>query len=48
MQSFSAYVADQLGSFYDEVPPTSMEEVYGNSDQRTPVIFILSPGADPT
>jgi dynein heavy chain len=25
-----------------------MEEVYADSDERTPVIFILSPGADPT
>ena len=25
-----------------------MEDVYNNSDERTPIIFILSSGADPT
>lgn len=48
MQSFSSYVVDQLGSFYDEIPLTSMDEVYEGSDERTPIIYILSPGADPT
>jgi len=25
-----------------------MEELINDSDERTPIIFILSPGADPT
>ena len=27
---------------------TTMEIIYGDSDEKTPVIFILSQGADPT
>lgn len=47
MQSFSAYVADQMGSYYDEVPSSTLDSLITDSDERTPIIFILSPGADP-
>jgi len=42
------YVSDQLGKFYEETVTATMEEVYVESDCRTPVIFILSQGADPS
>ena len=48
MQASSSYVADQLGKFYDQVVNPTMEDVYNASDCKTPIIFILSPGADPT
>jgi hypothetical protein len=37
-----------MGQFYDEVAQSTMDEIYGESDEFTPIIFILSPGADPT
>ncbi len=33
---------------YIENQAVTMEIIYGDSDERTPVIFILSQGADPT
>jgi hypothetical protein len=37
-----------MGYYYDEIATTNMDEVLRDSDERTPIIFILSPGADPT
>lgn len=48
MSSCSLYVVDQMGQFFDEYAAPSMDEVCSAADQITPVIFILSPGADPT
>ena len=45
--SMNLYVLKTLGQkFFSNVPAT-MEEVYQDTDQKTPMIFILSPGADP-
>ncbi|KAL4470156.1 hypothetical protein ABPG72_009081 [Tetrahymena utriculariae] len=48
MHSFSHYVSDELGKFYDEIVTSNMESVYNDSDCFTSIIFILSSGADPT
>eukprot|EP00825_Cyclidium_porcatum_P006754 TRINITY_DN1337_c0_g1_i4.p1 TRINITY_DN1337_c0_g1~~TRINITY_DN1337_c0_g1_i4.p1 ORF type:complete len:1759 (+),score=318.71 TRINITY_DN1337_c0_g1_i4:667-5943(+) len=48
MESFSFYVADQLGKFYEQPQATSMEAVISDSQCISPIIFILSQGADPT
>eukprot|EP01138_Halocafeteria_seosinensis_P006356 gb/GECG01006497.1/.p1 GENE.gb/GECG01006497.1/~~gb/GECG01006497.1/.p1 ORF type:complete len:3153 (+),score=416.35 gb/GECG01006497.1/:1-9459(+) len=42
------YVADNLGQFFVESPAVSMEDIYTDTDPTTPIIFILSVGADPT
>jgi len=42
------YVIVEIGKFYVEAPPVSMEEVYKDTDVKTPLIFVLSQGADPT
>jgi len=42
------YVSQQLGKFYEESASATMEEVFADSDCKTPVIFILSQGADPS
>ena len=44
----SDFVEKRLGRQFVEAPPISMEEVYGDTDCHTPVVFILSTGADPT
>ena len=41
------FVNESLGRKYVEVPPIAMEEVYLDTNCRSPVIFILSQGADP-
>lgn len=48
MYAFSKYVGEKLGHYYSESPPSSMEGLYVDSDKKTPVIFVLSRGADPT
>ena len=37
-----------MGAFFDEIKNTTMDEIYNTSDYKTPIIFILSTGADPT
>jgi len=37
-----------MGSFFDEIKTTTLDEIYATLDYKTPLIFILSTGADPT
>ena len=36
-----------LGREYATSPLTSMDDLFGSADKVTPVIFVLSQGADP-
>ncbi|RYH31858.1 hypothetical protein EON65_01740 [archaeon] len=47
-QSIAEFVAVKLGRKFSESPSTSMEEIYKDLDNKTPCIFVLSTGADPT
>lgn len=42
------YVANRLGAEFTEPPPWSLDDVFPDTTARTPIIFILSTGADPT
>jgi len=46
--AFQIFVLRNMGKFYTEAPPVTMEIVYADTDARTPMVFILSTGADPT
>jgi dynein heavy chain len=46
--AFTKYVSENLGRYYSESPPCTMNGLYNDSDKVTPVIFVLSTGADPT
>jgi len=42
------YVETNLGKFYLESPEVKMSSIHADSDNKTPIIFVLSQGADPT
>mgnify|MGYP000930809157 FL=1 len=42
------YVQQELGNFYEQIHTVSLEKIFQGSDHKTPVIFVLSQGADPT
>ena len=42
------YVKEELGIFYIQAPPSTMDDVFPDTDVSTPFIYILSSGADPT
>eukprot|EP01041_Mallomonas_annulata_P001585 gene1585-3062_t len=48
LQCVAGFVSAKLGKKFAESPSASMEEVYSDLDNKTPCIFILSSGADPT
>jgi dynein heavy chain len=48
MFAFKNYVRTHMGRFYVEGQNTTMEGIYKDTDKLTPLIFILSVGADPT
>jgi len=47
-RSISSFVADSIGQEFAESPLTSMRDIYRDLSNKTPCIFILSTGADPT
>ena len=48
MFAVSDFVGECLGSAFVENPAVSMADVFEDTDCRTPCIFVLSSGADPT
>ena len=45
--TISQFVANDLGQKYIEPPPFDLEGTYQDSTSTSPLVFILSPGADP-
>jgi len=46
--AFTDYVKNEIGQDYIENKVTTMQELYDDSNCKSPIIFILSTGADPT
>mmetsp|Transcript_13246 Transcript_13246/g.2060 ORF Transcript_13246/g.2060 Transcript_13246/m.2060 type:complete len:81 (+) Transcript_13246:298-540(+) len=42
------FIQNYLGKQFVQVPPINMMEAYEDSTKRTPIIFILTTGADPS
>jgi dynein heavy chain len=43
-----AYVRTMLGDFFSRSPALDLERAHNDSSKSSPIIFILSSGADPT
>lgn len=41
------YVTDKLGKKFVEPPPFDLSKSYTDSNSTIPLVFVLSPGADP-
>jgi dynein heavy chain len=37
----------KISDYYVKSPPISYDKIYQSSTNKTPIVFILSPGADP-
>jgi dynein heavy chain len=48
MFAFKNYVRTHMGQYYVEAQTVTMDSIYQDTDMHTPLIFILSTGADPT
>ena len=48
VSAMSYYIGQTIGNAYLDPPNVTVRDLYRDSDCRTPVIFVLSPGADPT
>ena len=48
MFAFGNYVKNALSEYFMQSPAVNMDTLYSDSEARTPVIFVLSQGADPT
>ncbi|OAF71836.1 Dynein heavy chain 12, axonemal [Intoshia linei] len=46
--SITQYITEKLGHQFVEPPPFDLNKSFGESKCTTPLIFVLSPGADPT
>lgn len=46
--SMTTYIINEMEKFFVEPPATGMNILYENIDEQTPLIFVLSQGADPT
>jgi dynein heavy chain len=44
----SRFVASNIGSQFIEPPPFNLRNIYDQSTNKIPIIFVLSPGVDPT
>lgn len=42
------FVSQNFGHKFTEPPPFDLEACYGDSEPNTPLIFVLTPGSDPT
>lgn len=48
VSAMSYYIINTIGSQYLDSPNVTIKDLWRDSDSRTPIIFVLSPGADPT
>ena len=42
-----SFIVEQLGDRFISPPPFNLEAIYKDSTNLSPLVFVLSPGADP-
>lgn len=47
VNSIKAFIIEKMHEQYVKSPPIRYEKIYEQSTEKTPIVFILSPGADP-
>eukprot|EP01022_Parablepharisma_sp_SALTPOND_P028312 TRINITY_DN70784_c2_g1_i1.p1 TRINITY_DN70784_c2_g1~~TRINITY_DN70784_c2_g1_i1.p1 ORF type:complete len:4393 (-),score=612.94 TRINITY_DN70784_c2_g1_i1:3426-16604(-) len=47
IEAVHVVIAENLGKEFLEYPPLNLEEAYASASHKVPILFILSPGADP-
>jgi len=47
INSIKQYIMEKMGEYYVKSPLIMYEKIYAQSTEKTPIVFILSPGADP-
>jgi dynein heavy chain len=47
INSIKNFIIDKMNDYYVKSPPISFMKIYEGSTCKTPIVFILSPGADP-
>lgn len=47
INAIKLFISDKMSEFYVKSPPVSFEKIFQTSSNITPIVFILSPGADP-
>jgi dynein heavy chain, axonemal len=48
VSAMSYYISNTIGQQYLDPPNVTIRDLWKDSDSKTPIIFVLSPGADPT
>ena len=41
------FIIEKMNDYYVKSPPINFQKIYEQSTEKTPIVFILSPGADP-
>ncbi len=41
------FIIERMNDYYVKTPPINFQKIYEQSTEKTPIVFILSPGADP-
>ena len=47
INAIKQYIIEKMGQQYVQSTPIIYDKIYAQSTEKTPIVFILSPGADP-
>lgn len=48
VNAIKQFIIASMSEYYVKPPPVKFESIYAQSREKTPIVFILSPGADPS
>jgi hypothetical protein len=47
INAIKGFILERMGPNYIQSPPIVYEKIYQGASEKTPIVFVLSPGADP-